>query len=207
MANVRTFDARKSVAVVDDDEDIRLYFKDILQTAENFKFAGGFSTATEALTAVPRLQPDLTLIDIRLPDLNGVECVKRLKLMMPRLKIVIVSGTHEVNWVDASLQAGAITYLMKPVDGDQLLATLKFAAINQGHTEDNRLTKLAKLLLNSREKEVLKSLADGLLYKEISDKLGISYSAVHKCQHKIFIKLHVSNRSEAIRIWLDNRAS
>jgi DNA-binding NarL/FixJ family response regulator len=205
MANVKTIEASTRVAVVDDDESTCLYLRDILQSTENFNFAGSFSNAAKALIEIPRLQPDLTIMDIRLPDLNGIECTKRLKQLMPCLKIIIVTGIHETNWAGDSSQVGATAYLMKPFAEDQLVATLRFAAANQSQTNKNKPVKTAgaNLTLNLREKEVLKNLAEGLLYKEISEKLGISYSAVHKCLDKIYKKLHINNRSEAIRLWLD----
>jgi two-component system response regulator DevR len=216
MAKIGTAENPVRVAVVDDDESTRLCFQDILQSTRNFKFAGSFSNATEALAGVPQLQPDLALLDIRLPDLNGIECARRLKSAMPGLKIVMVTGTHEANWIGASLKAGAAAYLVKPVMEDQLLATLKFAAAGKSQSSQSGINKedpngvpditkarIENLPLNAREREVLKYLAQGLLYKEISDRLGISYAAVHKSQHNIFRKLQVSNRSEAIRIWLN----
>ena len=103
------------VAVVDDDESARLCYQDILRSSGNFSLAGSFSNATEALQIIPRLQPHLTLMDIRLPDLNGIECTKRLILAMPYLKIVIhrlylstlltdeshtISITKASSWID-----------------------------------------------------------------------------------------------------------
>lgn len=217
MAKLIAIERSMRVAVVDDDESTRLCFKDLLQAADNFSFAGSFANATEALAGMPHLRPDLTLMDIRLPDLSGIECAKQLKRAMPGLKIIMVTGTHEANWVGASLQAGATAYLVKPVVGEQLLATLRFAAADKSPTmpglkkAKSTATSLTptidNLPLNVREKEVLKHLAKGLLYKEISDELEISYSAVHKCQHNIFRKLQVTNRSEAIRIWLNHGGS
>lgn len=214
MAKVETSSRSVRVAVVDDDEDTHFLLKDILQSAENFSFAGGFLNAAEAIIEVPRLRPDLTLMDIRLPDLNGVECTKRLKQAMPYLKIVIVTGIQGTGWIDACLEAGAMAYLVKPFLEEQLLATLSFAAANQNETEFVRPPVKynffrAKASAGSRqitlhENEVLKKLADGLLYKEIADKLGISYSAVHKCLDRIYKKLGVNNRSEAIRAWIDS---
>jgi DNA-binding NarL/FixJ family response regulator len=214
--NIEKRDFPTRVVVVDDDESIRLWFKEVLQPAKNFNLTGSFSNATEALEEIPRLQADVTLMDIRLPGLNGVECAKRLKRVMPRLKIIMVTGTHEEHYIGASLQAGAAAFLIKPLEVDQLLATLRFAAkeneIKVNSENEERLSQLSKpygvcLLLSSREKEVLSGLAEGLLYKEISHKLGISYTTVHKYQHNIFKKLGVSNRSEAIRIWLDGQSA
>jgi DNA-binding NarL/FixJ family response regulator len=190
------------VAVVDDDEDTRLCFQDILRSNQNFSLSGSYSNAAEALAGLPRSQPDLALMDIQLPDLNGIECTKRLRHTIPRLKIIMVTGTHETRWVSDALQAGAAAYLVKPVDSDQLVATLRFAAA-QATTGTPRMN----LSLSPRETEVIAGLAEGLLYKEISQKLCISYAAVHKHQHNIFKKLHVTNRSEAIRIWLSHHNS
>ena len=207
MEPARKTDVPARVAVIDDDEDTRLCFKDMLQSAGNFSLAGSFSSASEALADLPSLQPDLALMDIRLPDLSGIECTRRLKHLMPRLKIVMVTGTHEAQWADASLKVGAIAYLVKPVEKEQLLATLQFAMA------DKTETKLVSVKANGtgwslspREAEVMAGLAEGLLYKEISEKLDISYAAVHKYQHNIFKKLGANNRSEAIRIW-SNRLS
>ena len=212
MAKIETVSYRTNVAIVDDDEDIRLSLKDILQSTGDFNFAGGFSNAGEALARLPDLRPDLTLMDIRLPDLNGIECTKRLKRAMPFLKIIILTGIHEVSWVDASLKAGAAAFLVKPFHGHQLLAALSFASKNEaqlGRVRGNRVLRAVQggLPLSPRENEVLECLADGLLYKEISDELGISYSAVHKYLDHIYKKLGVSNRSEAIRVWIDNGGS
>jgi DNA-binding NarL/FixJ family response regulator len=207
MATAITTNTRVQVAIVDDDENLRLCFKDILDAAERFRFAGGFPNAAEALIAIPKLQPHLVVMDIRLPDLNGIECARQLKQAMPRLRIIMVTGTHEPTCVGDSLDAGATSYLLKPIVADQLLATLSFAADTHAPPGKSRIQSPATMTadgrppLSPREKEVLAGLAEGLLYKEISQKLGISYAAVHKYQHNIFKKLRVTNRSEAIRIF------
>jgi DNA-binding NarL/FixJ family response regulator len=214
MAINSTVDARRRVAVVDDDADTRFFFKDVLESAKGFRFAGDFPNAREALRGIPQLRPDLAVMDIRMPGLNGIECTRQLKRDMPRLKIVIITGTHNTDAVNTSLLAGADAYLIKPIDADQFLATLQFATV--GGTEAGQSAQKSGqnvfpsapsgncARLSPREKQVLENLADGLLYKEISDKLGISYAAVHKYQHIVFQKLQVSNRSEAIRLWLDS---
>jgi DNA-binding NarL/FixJ family response regulator len=212
MASKETADSLMRVVVVDDDEDARLCFRDILQSTGDFMFAKDFSNATEALAGIPCLQPDLAVVDICMPGLNGIECTKRLKRAMPGLKIVILTGTHEEYLERRSLQAGADAYLTKPVTADQCLATLRFVAARKTETGQNpQETKLESLPVQQpetrpsfspRESEVMANLAEGLLYKEISGKLGISYSTVHKYQHSIFQKLRVSNRTEAIQAWV-----
>src|SRR5208283_3416567 len=110
--------------------------------------------------------------------------------------------------------AGADAYLIKPIVVDQFLATLRFTLVGRTEVRKGAQKSGQNIFpaapsgncarLSPREKQVLENLADGLLYKEISDKLGISYAAVHKYQHRVFQKLQVSNRSEAIRLWLDS---
>lgn len=207
-AGTGTIDGRTRVAVVDDDSDTRLFFRDILQSEPGFSFAGGFSNAGEALKGIPPLQPDLVLMDISLPGMDGIECAKRLMQVMLQLKFVIVSGNRETKCFERSLQAGASAYLIKPLDPTQLLATLRFVAsrVNEpAGITSGKSAKAIHLILSQREQDVLSKLAEGLLYKEISDVLGISYTAVRKSQHRIFQKLKVSNRSEAARLWLDNK--
>lgn len=215
MAIKRTAGILLRVAVVDDEEDTRLYFQDILQEAEDFRFAGGFANATDAINDIPCLQPDLVLMDIQLPDLNGIECTKRLKGAIPHLKIVIITGRHDENSVQRSFEAGADGYLIKPITADQCLATLRFAAVSGAKikppSEKSKaacsLPSLPKtcLPLSPRETEVLRRLSEGLLYKEIAEEMRISFSAVHKHQNNIFRKLHVMNRTEAIFKWHNSK--
>lgn len=210
-------DATSRVVVVDDDAYSSAYLETLVQSTRNFFFVRSFVNGAEALDGIPPLAPDLVLMDVWLPDLNGIECAKRLKLSMPYLKIVMVTGTHDNYCVEASLQAGADAYIIKSMVADQFLATLRFAASNQNVNKSNheslelkphdaKLTGIA-LSLTPREKQVLANLAKGLLYKEIAERLGISFTAVHKHQHNIFKKLDVNNRSEAIRKWIEHGGS
>lgn len=191
------------VVIVDDDADARLYFKDILASSKEFEFTGEFSSASEVLAGIPLLRADMALVDICMPGLNGIECAKRLKQKIPALRIVIVTGSYKPELIGEALRAGADAYLMKPVDMYQCLATLQFALIRKREFSFSVKKLTGCKSLSPRENEVLQGLAEGLLYKEISDKLRISYSMVHKYQHKIFQKLGVSNRSEAVRFWFE----
>src|SRR5580698_6773978 len=195
MAKSGTTGGRMRVAVVDDDSATRLFFRDILQSEKKFSFAGGFSNAREALSAIPLLRPDLVLMDISLADMDGIECTRRLKRIVPALKVVIVSGNREMIWSERSGEAGAATYLLKPVEPAQLIAAL-LCVVRAESPIKKPIRKFEPGLisiLNQRELLVLSKLGEGLLYKEISEALGISYAAVHKTQHNIFKKLGVGN--------------
>jgi DNA-binding NarL/FixJ family response regulator len=213
MANSGTFKGRARVAVVDDDEDIHLWLKDVLQSQKSFVFAGGFFTGKEALSGLPSLRPDLALVDIRLPDMDGIQCTERLRRLVPPLKIVILSGYHDADLIDRASRAGAITFLVKPVDPVQLIVTLHVVAVH--NIENNRnpdarstgfspeMAAAVKSHLTPREEEVLSRLAEGKYYKEISDKLGIRFRTVQKHCGNIYKKFRVNNRSEAIRVWIN----
>lgn len=214
MATIGTSAIPIRIAAVDDDNDFCLSLKDILDSAQGFTFAGRFSNATDALAGVPQLNPDLVVMDIHLPDLNGIECASRLKRAMLGLKIVMLTGTHEAHWVDASSKAGAVAYLVKPFIPAQLIATLRSVALTVGEEiraplptrqeQPVTITPESSLPLSSQQRDVLRNLAKGLLYKEIAGELGISETAVHKSQSRIFKKLGVSNRTEAVLLWLKN---
>jgi NarL family two-component system response regulator LiaR len=202
-------DRRKvHVMIVDDDKDMHLFISDIVSATDNFMYAGGFSESANALAQIPCLRPDLVLMDIRMPGLDGIECTRRLREMLPQLKLVIVTGVRDSSSIDNALQAGADAYLIKPFSVEQLIATLKFAVAQreltvQRRREKGRTCATCHLGLTQREQQVMKLLARGLLYKEIAQQLEISYSAVHKYQHNIFQKFQVKNRSEAINKWFE----
>src|SRR5215469_18273590 len=103
MRKVKSVSGPMRVAVVDDDEHVRYFLQSVLKSAKYFSFAGSFSNATEALVGIPKLRPDLALMDLRLPDLDGLECTRRLKLSMPDLKIVVITGSIDAEWVAESL--------------------------------------------------------------------------------------------------------
>jgi len=205
------------VAVVDDDENMRQLVKDILQGADEFSYAGSFSNGSEALNGLPQMGPDLVLMNIRLPDLNGIECIRKLKHTMPGLKIVMLSGLHDAASISASLQAGAVGYLAKPITTAYCLVNLRVAVCgatglqprSSGSESDSPAADAPEngARLTKRETEVIEGLAEGLLYKEIADKLGISFSAVHQHAHRIYQKFDVTNRTEAIRALEARRAN
>ncbi len=201
----------RSVAVVDDDEDTLLYFSDLLASTGDFSCLGRFSTGARALLEIPCLNPDLVLMDIRLPDVNGIECARRLKLQMPGVKIIMLTAMHDANSIQKSLDAGADAYLTKPGTAEQCLAALRFAdrdrlglkglppGIEQSPKRAGSRATLPPI--TDREGEVMGYLAAGLLYKEIADRMRISFSAVHKHQHNVFRKLGAGNRTEAVIAW------
>lgn len=201
------------VIVVEPNVHTRTHFKVILHSANDFELTGEFSNANEALKAIPRSPSDLMVLGVHRRDPIGIKCINLFKRLVAGLKIIIVLGAGDTDLLESSLRSGADNCLVKPVKAAQYLATLRFAARGQNENMAksqeiqpailHRNTQGKCVLLNQREEKVMSCLAEGLLYKEISDKLGISYPMVHKYQHSAFRKLHAGNRSEAIRAWLN----
>jgi DNA-binding NarL/FixJ family response regulator len=138
-------------------------------------------------------------MDIRLPGISGIECTRRLKRILPELIVVIVTGDLDQAIIADAFAAGGDGYLMKPFTVAQCVATLNFAA--QRHLARIHRAQQRRVVLTLREHEIMRCFANGMLYKEIAAELGISYSAVHKHQHNLFVKLQVQNRSEAVQKW------
>jgi two-component system, NarL family, response regulator LiaR len=188
----------------------RLSLERMLEQPSEFRCVGSYSDGDRAIREAPFIGPDLALMDIQINATSDLGCVRGLKGVHPRLIPVLVTGLTDQDSLAQAVAAGVEGYLAKPFSFEQCLAALRFAVWRSGvqgrKTEQaaerhaRRVTNGA-LRLTGREKQVLEGLAKGLLYKEIADWLGISFSAVHKHQHNIFVKLRVSNRTEAIAKW------
>ena len=182
-------------------------------------FAGAYRSAEEALVEIPKIRPHVVLMDIRLPGMDGGECARRLRIIVPRLKIVFVTGLLDLDTINKTLQTGADGYLTKPVSAAECLAALQLAEPSRLQLRKEASTlpfrdhprpgkvRANNSLLTAREKEILGLLEEGLLDKEIADKLGISYSTVHFHLHNIFPKFGAGNRMEAVRRWRDANRS
>jgi two-component system NarL family response regulator len=201
------------VAVVDDEPDIHLTIDFILEQADEFALAGSYLNGVEALQGILAHPPDLVLMDIRLPDLSGIECTRRLALALPQLRIVMISALNDRQTVLEALQAGCHGYVTKPFVATQFLTSLRCAvapAPNEGPTLSDQVESCplrrntnaaACRSLHEREVKVLNALAQGYYYKEIADKLDLSHFVVHKLVHLAFRKLGVNNRHAAVTQW------
>jgi DNA-binding NarL/FixJ family response regulator len=205
------------VSIVDDNEYDGLSLKRILEQSVGFTCVSLHVSAVEAIDLIPKVNPHLAFLDVRMPGMNGLECTRRLKILMPQLKIVIVSGLLDAETMNQSLRAGADNYLTKPVIADQCLATLIHTVRSGPPATDTSceirpcvdLPKDAPKtasLLTTRENEVMVLLAKGFPYKLIADQLMISFSAVNQHLHRIYRKLGATNRTEAVNHWLDRSA-
>ena len=204
---------RIGVAMVDDDERAHIVIRGILAQAQEFHWVGSYSNSEAALTGIPQSGAQIALMDIKMPDLDGIECTKRLKAMMPSLKIVMISGFLDPNTTKECLRAGADNLLSKPVSVGQCLATLTSTMFEgTGRESEVREPKQGTpggsaidTMLTPRENEVMECFAEGMPYKEAACKLGISESTVHNHQHEIYVKYHVTNKIEALAKWEQRR--
>ena len=207
--------ARIQVAIVEDDEEIRADLSHRISGSPAFELLAGYADAESALADLPRHTPDVVLMDINLPGMDGVECVRRLKPKMPKAQFVMLTVYEDNNRLFKSLMAGASGYLLKRMSPARLLT-----AIREAHEGGSPMTpQIARRVvqhfqqipeppselqkLTPRETDVLKQLAKGFRYKEIVDNLGISPGTLHSYIRSVYEKLHVHSRTEAVVKFLD----
>ena len=201
---------RIRVSIVEDNPGTRESLTELLTRAASLRFVRAHPTAEEALQKIPADAPDVVLMDINLPKMNGIECVARLKEQMPKLQVLMLTTYEEGDLIFDSLRKGASGYLLKNLPPAELVQAIEqvyaggapmsmqiarkvvnhFHQIKQPKSEVEQLTK--------REHEILALLAKGFLYKEIADQLGISLSTVRAHLHTVYEKLHVQSRTEAV---------
>ena len=203
-----------SVAIVEDNNDIRQALEQIIESSDDFTLAGSCSTGEEALEKLPALNPKVVLMDIGLGEgMNGIEVVRELKASNPEILFMMCTIYEEDEKIFKALRAGASGYILKKTQPAKLLegiteliqggapmssqiASKVVAAFQNNSINTSVGTSLD--MLSKRENEILEMLSTGLLYKEISDKISISTETVRKHVYHIYEKLHVTNRVEAV---------
>jgi len=200
----------KRVAIVEDDKGLREQLQRILDRASEVECVGAYASAEKALEEIPKLQPDVVLMDIRLPGMSGIECVGKLKEILPDLQILIVTVYEDNERIFKALRSGASGYIVKSGPPEALLEAI--ADVSQGGSPMS--THIARKVvqhfhmtgpaaepeekLSPREQEVLDLLAAGYIYKEIGDKLECATETVRTHVKHVCQKLHVKNRVEAV---------
>lgn len=188
------------VCIVDDDKWDLLMMGRTLEKSGEFACVGAYLCADQALDGVPKVVPQVVLMDVRMPGMSGIECARRLKSLLPGLLVIFVTGLFDAATMTAASQAGGDDYLLKPLVIAQCLVTIGFALKRRCATGGKAQSGWTPPLpqLTERETAVMDGLASGLLYKEIAEKLQTTRGVVHNIQHRIFSKWRVANRSEAI---------
>ncbi len=200
------------VCVVEDDNVVREQLVHQLKSAAGFTFVSSHRSAEEALQEIPNHKPDVVLMDINLPRMSGVDCVRRLKGQLPGTHCVMLTVYEDADVIFKSLLAGAVGYLLKGRSGSgaQVLEAVRDAARGGSPLNSLIARKIVQYFhhqpshtgteqsLSTREREVLELLSKGLLYKEIADLLGVNIETVRKHCHNIYEKLQVNSRTEAV---------
>jgi RNA polymerase sigma factor (sigma-70 family) len=181
-----------------------------LEKEEDIEIVAKPNDGREAIDLAKELLPDVAIIDVIMPNINGIEAAKQISLACPNTAILMVSAYDCETYVDASLQAGASGYLSKRIPIRELINAIRLVHIGEAvfslktivrtsHLNSNAtVIKKATKHLCPREKEVLKLAAKGLSNKEIAKELGISYYTIQTHMVNIFKKLGVKSRTEAI---------
>jgi len=202
------------VAIIEDDDWIRENLASQIRETSGFACVGSYANGEDALTQITKLVPDVVLMDINLPKMNGIECVKKLKILAPSVQILMLTVYEDSDKIFDSLLAGASGYLLKrtpqaeiidsiadvyrgnsPMTGHIARKVVQY--FNQRGSNSKEIEKLSK-----REHEVLEHLAQGIAYKEIADVLSLSIDTVRMHIKGIYGKLHVHSRGEAVAKYL-----
>ncbi len=204
------------IALVEDDDKIRKNLIDMIEGSEGLRCVAAYSNAEEALRDIEDKTPDIVLMDINLPEMDGIECTRKLKAILPDLLIVMLTVYEDINKIFRSLQAGAVGYLLKSTPHQEIISALKEVSkggspmsaqiarkVVQSFHKPAELKRDSKIQLTKREEEILDLLSRGFLYKEIAAELLISHDTVHNHLRKIYEKLQVHSRTEAVVKYLE----
>jgi len=203
-----------SVSIVEDNDQLRGTLARAIGRAEGFRCLSQYANAESALESLPNDRPDVVLMDINLPGMNGVECVRRLKQLAPQILVVMLTVYEDTENIFNALAAGASGYLLKRTTSAELLAAIRDVQKGGSPMTTHIARKVVQSFqkgagsadatenLSQREQEVLDCLSQGFLYKEIAEKLGISYETVHTYIRRIYEKLQVRTRTEAVAKFL-----
>jgi DNA-binding NarL/FixJ family response regulator len=198
------------VSIIEDDAPAREILAGWIKRAHDFHYISSYGSAERALAQLPGEKPDVVLMDINLPGMSGIECVERLKLVMPETQFVMLTVYEDADHLFNALAAGASGYMLKRTAREELLAALKDVEAGGSPMSSNIARKVVQSFrrpgrtadgyedLTNRELEVLQLLACGDLYKEIAEHLGISIPTVNTHIRRIYEKLHVRSRAQAV---------
>ena len=206
-----------TVSIVEDNRGTRESLEDLLNGADNITFSGSYASGESAFKGVLEKHPEVLLVDINLPGMSGIECVQKLKEKIPALQILMLTAYEESDLIFNSLRAGASGYLLKKTLNAELIPaieqvraggapmSMQIARKVVDHFHKIRQPSSDVEKLSPREQEILALLANGSLYKEISDNLGIALNTVKVHVRHIYEKLHVQSRMQAVKKF-ENRA-
>ncbi len=199
------------VSIVEDNRGTRLNIEELLNGSPNLRCLAAYATGEAAVRDILNDRPDVALVDINLPGISGIECVRMLKEKLPALQILMLTAYDEADMIFDSLRAGAAGYLLKKTLSSELIPAIEQVSAGGApmsmqiarkvveHFRDIRKPASDVERLTPREQEILALLANGNFYKEISTTLGITLNTVKVHVQHIYEKLHVQCRMDAVR--------
>jgi DNA-binding NarL/FixJ family response regulator len=204
-----------SVSIIEDNAEVRGIVAGWIREAEGFRLAGEFTSVKGALANLPKEKPNVALVDINLSGQSGITCVRELKQIMPATQFVVFTVYEDSDHIFDALTAGASGYLMKQTPRDELLASIRQVhaggspmssyiarkVVQWFQKQPTVGSKAQREALSPREQEILRLLARGKAYKEMADILGVSMGTINTHTRRIYQKLHVSSRSEAVSLF------
>jgi len=208
-----------TISIVEDNDKLRGTLAKVIGRTEGFRFLSDHANAEDAIANLPKAKPDVVLMDINLPGMNGVECVRQLKVLLPATQVMMLTVYEDTENIFNALAAGANGYMLKRTPIKELVAAihemkrggspmtthiarLVVQSFQKPVTAMQTATNKELAELSEREQQVLDLLAQGLIYKEIGEKLGISYETVHTYIRRVYEKLQVRTRTEAVAKFL-----
>jgi DNA-binding NarL/FixJ family response regulator len=203
-----------SVSIVDDEKKLCQSIATFLNGSSGFRCVSIYGSAEAALQKLPTDRPDVVLMDINMAGMNGIECVRHLKALAPKVQILMLTVYDDTEQIFKALAAGATGYLLKRHEPDELLQAIRDVQAGGSPMSNSIARKVvasfqkidqsneAQNLLTAREQAVIDSLARGLAYKQIGDELGISINTIRTHLRHIYEKLHVQSRTEAVAKYL-----
>ncbi len=201
-----------SVGLIEDTENYSTAVASLLRLSDEVQLAGIWKDAESAILKVPEILPDVILTDIQLPGINGIECIRKLKVECPSIQFMILTVFEEDEKIFEALNAGATGYLLKSAPPEVIFNSIK--EIHNGGSPMSpgiarkiinhfqpALVKNGEQIFTNREKQVLDLMAEGKLVKEIAVALDVTVHAIKKHIKNIYLKMHVQNKVEAVMKW------
>jgi DNA-binding NarL/FixJ family response regulator len=206
------------VAIVEDNSALGASLRKIVESANDFRCVGVWSSAEEALKKVDAFRPQVVLMDINLPGMSGIEATARIRRHLPEIQVIMVTVYRDLDQIFAALKAGASGYLLKrstPEEVRQAIRDVRSGGAPMSAEIARRVVEAfhqpvkaedaEEVRLSKRETEILELLTKGLANKEIADRLDISVETVRVHLRRVYEKLHVHSRTEAAMKFRDSK--